>query len=101
MEVHRNTQAKPKNTDFIDILEATSGIYASERIITISTLKPMSKHLENHQLLCKLVQYSAGKYLGLNFDPAVIVYLSQYHGKRYSRTVFENTSLLVFQSFIF
>lgn len=47
------------NTDFIDILEATSGVYASERILTISTLKSVSKSLlENHQLLYKSVVFS-------------------------------------------
>lgn len=71
------------NTDFIDILEATSGVYASERILTISTLKPVSKSLlENHQLLYKSVQFSAGKCLGLNFDPPVIAYVFYYHWKK-------------------
>lgn len=70
-------QSHFKNTDFIDILEATSGVYASERILNISTLKPMSNLLENHQLLCELVQFSVGKYLGLNFDHAVIFLIPQ------------------------
>lgn len=68
------------NTDFIDILEATSGVEACERTLIISTLKPVSNSLlENHQLLCKSVQFSAGKCLGFNFDPAVIAYISYYH----------------------
>lgn len=74
-------QSHFENTDFIDILEVTSGVYASERFHTISTLKPVSKSLlENHlRILYKSEQFSAGKCLGLNFDLPVIAYFSYYH----------------------
>lgn len=55
-----------KNTDFIDIPEATSGFYPSESNLTISTLKPVSRSLlAIQQLLCKSVKFSSGKCLGI------------------------------------
>ena len=68
-----------------------------------STLKSVAKSLlENHQLLCKSMQFSAGKGLEFNFDPEVIAYIFLLvQEKKYSRIVFVNTSLLVCQRFIF
>lgn len=42
----------------------------------ISTLKSVAKSLlENHQLLCKAIQFSAVKGLGFNFDPEAITHI--------------------------
>jgi len=55
----------------------------------ISTLKLMTKSfLDNHQLLSKAIQFSAGKGLGFSFDPKVItcIFLLETH-KKYSNIV--------------
>lgn len=63
----------------------------------ISISKTMAKSvLDNHQLLCKAIQFPAGKGLGFNFDHEIITHIFLLpQEKKISRVVFVNTSLLV------
>lgn len=71
--------------------------FRCERALMNSILVAKSL-LENHQLLCKSIQFSGGKGLGFNFDPAVVARIFL---KKKSGIVFENTSLVVCQGVVF
>lgn len=56
--------------DFIEILEATSGMYACERVLMVSTLKLGAF---SDQLLCKSLPFSAER--GFNCDPEITAHI--------------------------